>query len=518
MVVTKAPSEPFPIVRRTLEAMLAQRYPHDTWLADEDPSAETLAWCENHGVRVSTRKGRADYHLQTWPRRTRCKEGNLAFFYDHYGYDGYDFVAQLDADHVPEDGYLEEMLRPFADPAIGYVSAPSICDANADASWSARGRLNFEGPFHGALQAGYAGSGLAPMCIGSHYAVRTAALREIGGLGPELAEDHSTSLLMNAGGWRGVHAMAAIARGDGPSTFADMVTQEFQWSRSLITILLAYMPTHARRLPRGLRIHFLFCQSSYVLLSLFMSIAFMMPLVALFVDRPFVNVSYPEFFISYSLISAGLIAMLMWWRKEGWTRPSEAPTLSWEGMLYMFARWPWWIIGTAAAVRDRISGTVAEFRITPKGASATATVPFRVIAPYLALSFASGLPVLFISGVRMAPGFYFFALLNAVIYAALSIVILVRHNIENRSAARSFTPVRHRVLRAAVMASLVAVPIAGAVLRAPAAFSSLLYGADRLVDLGPGAETRVSNRPRAETTLQARSAATSPRGSMQTTD
>ena len=151
MVVTKAPSEPFPIVAETLLAMLAQTQPHDTWLADEDPSPETLAWCREHGVFVSTRKGRADYHRQTWPRRTRCKEGNLAFFYDHYGYERYDFVAQLDADHVPEPDYLWQMLRPFADPAVGYVSAPSICDRNAAESWSARGAGSMPKPMFTAL-------------------------------------------------------------------------------------------------------------------------------------------------------------------------------------------------------------------------------------------------------------------------------------------------------------------------------------------------------------------------------
>src|SRR3989338_2204420 len=46
MVVTKAPSEPFAIVKKTLTAMLAQKYTHDTWLADEDPSDETRTWCE----------------------------------------------------------------------------------------------------------------------------------------------------------------------------------------------------------------------------------------------------------------------------------------------------------------------------------------------------------------------------------------------------------------------------------------------------------------------------------------
>ena len=175
MIVTKTPSEPFDIVRRTLEAMLAQDIPHDTWLADEDPSPETLAWCRDHGVHVSTRKGVAAYHRKTWPRRTRCKEGNLAYFYDHWGYERYDVVCQLDADHVPQPGYLREMLRPFADPEVGYVSAPSICASNAKDNWAARTRLHTEGGFHGILQAGYS-NGFAPMCIGSQYAVRTRAL------------------------------------------------------------------------------------------------------------------------------------------------------------------------------------------------------------------------------------------------------------------------------------------------------------------------------------------------------
>jgi cellulose synthase (UDP-forming) len=269
MVVTKAPSEPFEIVQRTLLAMLAQSHPHDTWLADEDPSPQTAAWCARHGIRISTRRGCEHYHRAEWPRRTRCKEGNLAYFYDHFAYAMYDIVVQMDADHVPGENYLTEMLRPFADPTVGYVSAPSICDNNAGESWSARSRLWIEASLHGALQVGYTG-GFAPLCIGSHYAVRTAALREIGGLGPELAEDHSTSLMMNARGWRGVHAVNAIAHGDGPVTFADLATQEFQWSRSLTLILLKYTPGYFRMLPPHLRLQFLFCQLWYPLFSVMM--------------------------------------------------------------------------------------------------------------------------------------------------------------------------------------------------------------------------------------------------------
>lgn len=50
MVVTRAPSEPFALVKRMLGAMKAQEVPHDAWLADEDPSPEILDWCKAHDV------------------------------------------------------------------------------------------------------------------------------------------------------------------------------------------------------------------------------------------------------------------------------------------------------------------------------------------------------------------------------------------------------------------------------------------------------------------------------------
>ena len=142
-VVTHAPAEPWPLAQETLTAMLAQDfpYPYDVWLCDERTTPAVRRWCDEHGVQISTREGVEDYHRPTWPRRTQCKEGNLAYFYDQVGYRDYDVVVQLDCDHIPDPTHLAEMVRPFADPAIGYVAAPSMCDANMDMSWSARGRV-----------------------------------------------------------------------------------------------------------------------------------------------------------------------------------------------------------------------------------------------------------------------------------------------------------------------------------------------------------------------------------------
>ena len=429
MIVTKTPSEPFSVLRPTLEAMLAQDYPHDTWLADEAPDAATCAWCKANGVRISSRQNVAEYHRPTWPRRTRCKEGNLAYFYDHWGYRDYDIVSQLDADHVPQPGYLREMLRPFSDDTVGYVSAPSICAANAKSSWAARARLHSEAAFHGMLQAGYSGV-LTPMCIGSHYAVRTRALKQAGGLGPDLAEDHSTTMLIAAAGWRGVHAIDAIAIGDGPASLPDLVTQEFQWSRSLMTLLLAHTRRYLRTLPLRLRVLFLLCQSWYLIFALVMGCMYLMPIAALSLGTRFANVTFPEFLAHALPAGLVLVAFAYRLRADGLLRPVDAKVLGWERMLFPMMQWPWVLWGCVMAMRDRLSGHFVDFRITPKGEATQAKLPRKVLMVYAALAIGALLPVLLVADAGEARGFYLLSLLNAAVFAtllALAVAEPLRH-------------------------------------------------------------------------------------------
>lgn len=433
MVVTKAPSEPFAVVRKTLEAMLGQRVPHDTWLADEDPDAETLAWCQQRGVGVSSRIGRSEYHRPTWPRRTRCKEGNLAYFYDHFGYERYDVVVQLDADHEPSPGYLAEMLRPFGDPGVGYVSAASLCDRNATRSWAARGRLYAEGTLHGSLQAGYT-NGWAPLCIGSHYAVRTTALRQIGGLGPELAEDHSTTLMMNAHGWRGVHAFDAEAHGDGPISLTDCMRQEYQWSRSLTTILFSWLWRYWGMLPRKLRAQFLFAEMWYPVFGLCMLTGYMIPLVALVTKTPWVSLSYVAFVSYKGLLTVTGLAIVCWVRRNGWLRPRGTPVVSWEMVLFQLARWPWVLMGVLAAFGGVVRGRQCDFNVTPKGAVGS-RLSARTLAPYALISGCSGLIVMLQPEGGAATGYYYLAIVTSLAYALLVCIAVSRDIWETRRVA-----------------------------------------------------------------------------------
>ncbi|MGI5373121.1 glycosyltransferase family 2 protein [Streptomyces sp. CA-251387] len=448
-VVTRAPSEPWAVARRTLASMLRQDFPHpyDVWLCDEDPDDTILTWCTANGVGVSCRRGVPEYHRDTWPRRMRCKEGNLAHFYDHWGYREYDVVAQLDVDHVPHRNYLSEIVRPFADPAVGYVAAPSVCDANAGASWAARGRLHREATFHGPMQLGHT-DGLGPLCIGSHYAVRTRALRDIGGLGPELAEDFSTTFLLNSAGWHGAFAIDAEAHGDGPLTFAAMVTQEFQWSRSLVVMLLGMLPRHLRRLPGRLRIRFGFALSYYPVLALTTTAGLLLPPIAAVTGIPWINVNYAAFLLHFWAMSFFLVLLTVLLRRRGLLRPVDAPVLSWEGWLFGLTRWPYVAWGVLAACVQRMRRKNVVFKVTPKSRNGQEPLPLRLMLPYLLITIVlSGAAVV---GQLTGPaiGYVFLCLLGSTAYALVTLAVSVLHI---RETARSAGVGVHRALGTAAL-------------------------------------------------------------------
>ena len=461
MIVTKAPSEPWPLVQSTIEAMLGQDYdhPYAVWLADEAPSDDTLVWCAANGVMVSSRHGIADYHQPTWPRRTKSKEGNLAFFYDHWGYRDYDIVCQFDADHVPRPNYLRTILRAFADPAVGYAAAPSICSTKAQSSWTARGRLHKEASLHGLLQAGH-NQGFAPTCIGSHYAVRTNALKDIGGVGPELAEDFSTSFLLAAHGWKGVFSIDAIAEGDGPMSFSDGMTQELQWSRSLTTVALRYSPGHWKNLTRTEQFRFGFAQVWYPLFAGHLLVSIFLAPLAVVTNQPWVSVTMLDFALRAAIPTLIIVGLMSWFRSHGWLRPTESPVVSWEAALFNLARWPWNLVGIAQAVIGAIRGKEYSFRVTPKTSDGLQPLPPLTVAPYGLLVAGQSAVVLGAGEGSQAFGYVLLTTSTSAIYAAVAVAVVALHIVESAPAKLID---RLRASLAATLVAAVSVGIAGAV-------------------------------------------------------
>lgn len=425
MVVTKAPSEPLSIVQKTLLAMLRQKHPHDTWVADEDPTAQALSWYRKNGIKVSCRRGIPDYHRSEWPRRTKCKEGNLAYFYDKYGYKNYDIVVQMDVDHVPQAGYLKAMIRPFVDGKVGYVAAPSICDANLQVSWAVRARAYAEATMHGSLQAGY-NNGWAPLCIGSHYAVRTKALKEIGGLGPELAEDHTTTLMMNSSGWKGIFAFDARAHGDGAVNFGDSMLQEFQWSKSLVKVLLTITRKYWKNLPLKLKFQFGFAQLWYPIFSLTMLFSFLLPSLAILRNRAWVNIDYLSFIAHSSLPSLMCLIIVAWIKRKGWLRPKNAKVISWETVLFQLARWPWVLVACFDALISVLLRKDSGFKVTPKGQGG-GLLSSRLIVPYFALVIFAISIVFFGQDRPSNRGYFYLSLMSSLSYGLLLLNLLWLH-------------------------------------------------------------------------------------------
>ena len=441
IVVTKAPSEAWPILQRTLEAALAQEFPHpyDVWLADECPTQDSLRWCADRGVKVSTRFGVAEYHQPEWPRRTRSKEGNLAYFYDHVGYARYDVVAQLDADHVPTPGYLAAMVRPFADANVGYVSAPSVCDANADKAWTVRGRLFREAAMHGPVQAGSNG-GFAPVCIGSHYAVRTAALQSVGGLGPELAEDYSTTLWMQSGGWDGVFNIDAEAHGDGPESVDAMLLQEVQWSRSLGVMLTRWAPSRLRAVPWRARLRLGFALLFYPLQGLALAVAAAIPATGVILGVAWGHTSLAAFYLHlwpYSLTSFAAVAYL---RRAGLLRPPHAKLWSWELILFQLLRWPWALWAFFQGMYAGWRGRVVTFKVTPKGEDGLQPLTPKFLLPALALGIVPAWVVVLVPRAGPAIGLAVLALLQAVLYLGAVTIVIALHIAGNVRIARERSP------------------------------------------------------------------------------
>ncbi|WP_420700314.1 glycosyltransferase [Corynebacterium glutamicum] len=473
MVTTRAPSEPFSEVQPTLEAMLQQNYEaeYDVWLCDESPTEEIYEWCEDHGVLVSTRFGVEEYHRTDWPRRTRCKEGNLAYFYDTFGYENYDIVAQFDCDHIPEPEYLEAILRPFSDPKVGYVAAPSMCDLNRKDSWSARGRLYAEAMIHGPHQTAHNG-GLTPTCIGSHYAVRTTDLAKAGGIGPELAEDFSTSYVIRLTGADGAFAVDAKAHGQGPSNFAAMITQEFQWCRSLTVLLFTLVARTLKVYKPKLQIRFLYALLFMPVLGIVTALGFLIAPLAVILDQQWMSMNLLTFIIFSNITWIPLVGMIAILRKANLLRPNDIPLLNWENGLFQLVRWPYLVRGFLAGLSQAVFQNKVHFRVTPKGDLGVQPISLRVMIPYHFLSLAMVAIGLWGLIDHRSIGYAGLTLLGAFIYGFVCVFVPWMHFRELPSAQNSFR-VRFHAVALPLFAGLIMFAISVAAL---ALYIAIFFG------------------------------------------
>lgn len=241
VVTTFVPGvESHAMLEKTLTALVAMDYPHDTWVLDEGDTAEVKLLCQQLGARHFSRKGQAHYQTERGDFQTRSKHGNYNAWLDAIGFAQYGIVASFDPDHVPDRTFLTEVLGYFDDPTVGYVQAPQVY-GNQYASLVARGAAEETYAYNSSIQMASYGMGY-PIVVGCHNTHRVTALRDVGGFAPHDADDLLITLFYRTSGWQGVYVPKILARGQTPETWRAYLTQQRRWARSVLDIKLNVAP------------------------------------------------------------------------------------------------------------------------------------------------------------------------------------------------------------------------------------------------------------------------------------
>ena len=220
-------NEPVEIVRLTAAAALAMRQPHETWLLDDGNRAEIRALAVEFGCRYLARDNNAF-----------AKAGNLNHALPH---SRGEFIALLDADHVPEAWFLEALLGYFADPEVAFVQAPhefynhdsvqNRNDARHATLW------HDQSFFYRVGEAGRDHWNAASFC-GTTAMLRRSALERAGGFATQtVTEDMHTAVRLHKLGYKSVFHPEPLAYGVGAVDYVEFLQQRIRWGHGNVQVL-----------------------------------------------------------------------------------------------------------------------------------------------------------------------------------------------------------------------------------------------------------------------------------------
>jgi cellulose synthase (UDP-forming) len=268
-------NEPPEVLEKTILGALALDWPNlNVWVADDGRRAWLRDLCLAKGAGYITR-----------PDNLHAKAGNI----NHaLTVTSAPFVGVLDADFVPQRGFLKRTMGFFDDPAIGIVQVPhsfynhdplqqnlALREALPDDQ-----RFFFE-----AIMPGRDGWDAA-FCCGSNSITRRVALEAIGGGLPagSITEDMLLSLALLQKGYVTRYLNEPLAFGLAPESLDAFFVQRARWAQGAIQILFLKSgplgPGHA------LRHRLFFMPTAWLSQCLMLMTSLVAPLVFLFLDIP----------------------------------------------------------------------------------------------------------------------------------------------------------------------------------------------------------------------------------------
>ncbi len=224
-------NEPVEVIAPTIAASCDLEPAHQTWVLDDGDRPWVAELCRAYGARYVTR-----------PVHDHAKAGNMnhamALMADEAaaGAPDIDIIAVLDCDHVPLPTFLTSTLGWFDDPDLALVQAPqSYYNAGA---FDDDGVSGEQGVFFHVLLAGRNHDGAGPFWCGSTSLIRSAALREMGGISTAtIVEDMHTTLGLIRAGWKTAYHHQVVAVGLAPATADQYLLQRRRWGMGSMQVL-----------------------------------------------------------------------------------------------------------------------------------------------------------------------------------------------------------------------------------------------------------------------------------------
>jgi cellulose synthase/poly-beta-1,6-N-acetylglucosamine synthase-like glycosyltransferase len=375
-------NEPPEVLTPVIAGAVALRGAHETWVLDDGNRGEIRELAESLGARYLAR-----------PDNTDAKAGNLNHALSVVDAD---FVGVLDADHVPHRDFLVNTLPYLNDPAIALVQTPQDFyneDSFEHVDGRRRGRrsgFTEQSLFYRVIQPAKNRWGSAFWC-GTGAVLRTAALREVGGVATEsLTEDLQTTIRLHRAGWKSRYHDEVLARGLAAPTAEEYQLQRRRWCIGAIQTLRIERPITDRSLTGEQRLSY-----AATILAWFDSVRVLGLLVlpALVLLTGQAPIAAPLWIF---LIVFATTFLLQQWAMVRLGRGQLRPIAS---TVFDIVR----LQATFGALYTALTGREIEFSVTPKGRSSGAVRRIRV--PRLLIALAALYLVAFCFYVATIAGF-----------------------------------------------------------------------------------------------------------------
>jgi len=350
--------EPLDIIRRTVMAAKAIRYPHGTFLLDDGKRDEIEALAKELGVTYLRR-----------PDSKHAKAGNINYALAH---SKADFVMSFDADHIALPHALDVMLGFFEDDNVAMVQTPQdYYNTDAFQYINARrigGLWHDQSAFYNIAEP-CADASNAASCVGTGVVYRRSALDKIGGIPYEtVTEDIHTSLKLHKAGYQTIFLNESIAYGIAAADLSEYYKTRHRWGHGNLHALRHENILFCKGLTWRQRLHYLSLGLIY-LEGWQQLLLFIIPVVALVLGvQPFtitifnvmIILSFP--FLSYLLLQELGCGFSRYWANE----------------LFSMARWPVYLTSSAGLFGKKINFNSSSKNIQGK-------TDWRLMAPQLSV-------------------------------------------------------------------------------------------------------------------------------------